>query len=242
MFTTLLESKGSRKTHSRWLPASAVIHVALLGGVVTHSRPVEGREPDTHEPTTIVWVAPPQPATGGSPASGAAESGAESARPERPMPRFDGAPPVDLPDIAASSPGIALGDGDILSATTGIGASGGTGLSSGSEGGPRWAAQVEKVALPLPGNPVPAYPGVLKSAGIEGSVTVRFVIDTAGGVERGSAVVIRSDHELFTAATLRALGTHRFLPAEAGGRRVRMLVEQRFEFTFEAGRHSRAGP
>src|SRR5687768_9880039 len=97
MFTTLLESKASRKTQSRWLPASAVIHVALFAGVVTHSRTVEGREPDTHEPPTIVWVATtPQPATG-SPASGAAESGAESARPERSMPRFDGAPPVDLP-------------------------------------------------------------------------------------------------------------------------------------------------
>lgn len=108
-------------------------------------------------------------------------------------------------------------------------------MSSGSGGDPRWATQVEKAALPLPGNPVPSYPGVLRTAGIEGGVTVRFVIDTAGRIEPTSIVVLRTDHELFTAATLRALRTHSFLPAEAGGIRVRMLVEQRFEFTFDVG-------
>lgn len=236
MFTTLLESKGSRKADSRWLPASALIHASLLAGLLTHSRTVQGVEPDAHEPPRIIWVAPPQPGTNASTASGTAGSAARSTGAERRMPRFDGAPPVDLPDIAASLPGTALGDEDILSPTTVIGAPGGNGLSSGRDSGPRWAAQVEKVALPLPGNPLPAYPGILRSAGIEGSVTLRFVIDTTGAVERGSEVVLHSDHDLFTAETLRTLRMHRFLPAEVGGMKVRMLVEQRFEFTFEAGR------
>ena len=238
MFTTLLESRGTRKTHSRWLPASAVIHVALLAGVVTHSRPAQGREPVVEEPPTITWVATRQPDARSDAAAGATDGASASAPSERPMPVFDNAPVVNLPDVPTSSTGAAVGDNPILSPDARFGVPGGSGLSSGSDGGPRWANQVEKVALPLPGNTVPAYPGVLRSAGIEGSVTVRFVIDTAGAVERGSVVILRTDHELFTAAVRRALSSHRFLPAEAGGVKVRMLVEQRFEFALDAERLS----
>lgn len=233
MFATLLESKGSRKTHSRWLPASAVIHVALLAAVVMQSRPVEGHETEAPELPNIVWVAPPQRAATGPAGSGATPVPAEPARPESRMPIFDGASVADLPDLPPSTAAAALGEDDILSPGTRLGTPGASGASSGGDGGPRWSPQVEKVALPLPGNPVPAYPAVLRTAGIEGGVTVRFVIDTAGRVEPGSIVPLRSEHELFTAATLRALQAHRFLPAEAGGRKVRMLVEQRFEFALE---------
>lgn len=238
MFTMLLESKGNRKTYSRCVPASAVIHAVLLAGVVTQSRPAQGREPEPDWSPKVVWVAPRPSERSGSLASASTGSVANTTRPARRMPHFEGAPAVDLPDIPLSTHGDVIGAGDVLSPTTSLGASDGRGASPGSADGPRWAAQVEKIALPLPGNPVPAYPGILRTAGIEGSVTLRFVIDTAGVVEPGSAVVVRSDHELFTAATLRALPTHRFLPAEVGGRKVRMLVEQRFEFAIDVGRKS----
>ncbi len=231
MFSTLLESKGTRKAHSRWLPVSAVIHVALLGAAVTQSRPAQGREPDVHETPTITWIAPQTPELNSEPASGGGGgAAAERAQPERRIPDFDAAPIVDLPDLTTSPAAPMTDIGARLIHTAPVGRAGAPGSSSGDANGPRWAAQVEKVALPLPGNAVPTYPAVLRSAGIEGGVTLRFVIDTTGAVERGSETVIRSDHALFTAAALRALATHRFLPAEAGGTRVRMLVEQRFEF------------
>lgn len=233
MFATLLESKGSRKTHSRWLPASAVIHAALLAAVVTQSRPAQGREPDVDETPNIVWVATAQREANGPPGSGATRTASEPARPESRMPVFDGAPVIDLRDLPVSTPGAAIGEGNLLSPDARFGTPGGSGVSSGSDGGPRWAPQVEKVALPLPGNPVPAYPAALRTAGIDGDVTVRFVIDTAGRVERGSIVVLRSDHDLFTASVRRALSAHQFLPAEAGGTKVRMLVEQRFAFALD---------
>lgn len=242
MFTMLLESKGNRKTYSRWVPASAVIHAVLLAGVVTQSRPAQGREPEPDWSPKVVWVAPRPSDRSGSSASSPAGAVANTTRPERRMPYFDGAPTVDLPDIPLPTHGDMIGAGDVLSPTMSLGAPKGRGVSSGSGDGPRWAAQVEKIALPLPGNLVPAYPGLLRTAGLEGSVTLRFVIDTAGVVEPGSVVVVRSDHELFTAATLRALSTHRFLPAEVGGSKVRMLVEQRFEFAIGVGRESARRP
>lgn len=242
MFATLLESKGGRTTHSRWLTASAAIHAALLAGVVTQSRPAQGREPEVDKAPDLIWVAARQSETRSSPPSDPAGSGADASRPERRIPRFDGAPVVDLPEIPVSTHGNVIGAGDVLSPTTRFGTPDGRGVSSGSDGGPRWAGEVEKIALPLPGNRAPAYPGVLRAAGIEGSVTLRFVIDTAGAVERASAGVLRSDHDLFTTAALRALSTHRFLPAEVGGIKVRMLVEQRFEFTIDVGQGSARRP
>src|SRR5688500_16799174 len=235
MFSTLLESKGSRKAHSRWLPVSAVIHTALLAGVVTQSRSAQGREPDVHEPPGVVWVAPREHDTNASPRGGASGGATAEVQPQRRMPDFSSAPVVDLNDLAPAAAGESIGSSEALSLTTHFGVPGaGSGLSSGSGDGPRRAAQVDKVALPLSGNRVPDYPGALRSAGIEGGVTLRFVIDTLGAVERGSAVVVRSDHTLFTAAALRALATHRFFPAESGGIRVRMLVERRFEFALDA--------
>jgi len=90
--------------------------------------------------------------------------------------------------------------------------------------------QVEKPVAPIPGSGSPRYPQVLLSAGVEGQVLGQFVVDTLGRVELGSFKVIRSDHDLFTAAVRSALPAMRFLPAEVGGRKVRQVVRQPFVF------------
>jgi protein TonB len=89
---------------------------------------------------------------------------------------------------------------------------------------------VDRQVEPRVANPVPRYPTALISAGVEGSVTIRFVVDTFGVVERGSAVAVRSSHPLFEQAVRDVLRLMRFVPAEAGGRKVRQLVEQSFQF------------
>jgi len=83
--------------------------------------------------------------------------------------------------------------------------------------------QVEKPVAPIPGSGSPRYPQVLLSAGVEGQVLGQFVVDTLGRVELGSFKVIRSDHDLFTAAVRSALPAMRFLPAEVGGRKVKHI-------------------
>jgi len=90
--------------------------------------------------------------------------------------------------------------------------------------------QVEKQVAPAPGNSPPRYPDMLRSANVEGEVLVQFVVDTTGRVERGSIKILKSSHDLFTNSVQSALGGMRFYPAEIGGRKVKQLVQQPFNF------------
>ncbi len=90
--------------------------------------------------------------------------------------------------------------------------------------------QVEKPVRPLPGSRGPLYPKELREANVEGSVLASFVVDTAGRVELGSFRALRSTHYEFLIAVREAVRTMRFLPAEVGGRKVRQLVQQPFDF------------
>ncbi|HWP15549.1 MAG TPA: energy transducer TonB [Xanthobacteraceae bacterium] len=76
----------------------------------------------------------------------------------------------------------------------------------------------------------PRYPERLREAGIEGTVVVRFTVDTTGRVDRRTAQVVSSTHDLFSRAVLEALDGFRFKPAEVGTRRVAALAEMPFEF------------
>ena len=60
-----------------------------------------------------------------------------------------------------------------------------------------------------------------------------FVVDTSGRVEPGSIRVLRTSHPLFAQAVERVLPLARFVPAEAGSRRVRQLVQQPFAFAMQ---------
>jgi TonB family protein len=91
-------------------------------------------------------------------------------------------------------------------------------------------AEVERAVVALATNRPPDYPPELRLAGIEGTVRARFVVDTLGSVERGSLTILASDHARFTDAVRRAAAEMRFRPAEARGRKVRMLVEMPFVF------------
>jgi TonB family protein len=61
-------------------------------------------------------------------------------------------------------------------------------------------------------------------------VVVEFIIDSSGRVQPGSVLAARSDDSRFLEAVREALGTHRFLPAEVGGRRIAVKVRQVFAF------------
>jgi TonB family protein len=161
--------------------------------------------------------------------------------------RDDGGPGPLIPDapLAPSETIDPILPGEITWATPGADArtfigsiigTGRTGLrtSAGAPGGPLsirplGAAEVERVAEPVD-FPPPAYPGALRAAGIAGDVMTRYVVDTAGRVERESVVIVRSAHPALAKAVQRALGRAVFRPAEVGGRPVRQLVEQGFRF------------
>jgi protein TonB len=88
---------------------------------------------------------------------------------------------------------------------------------------------VERAVVVVPGA-VPRYPDALRGAGVEGRVVARFVVDTAGRVEPGSVQIVSAAHPAFAEAVRRTLPALRFRAAEAGGRRVRQLVDMPFDF------------
>lgn len=143
-------------------------------------------------------------------------------------------PPIDVPDV--------IPDVDLSRKATdeadfsGKGVQGG--IAKGVEGGtgpvisdqPYFDFQVEKAAAAIPGSGNPAYPEMLKSSGVEGEALVQFIVDTTGRAELGSFKVLRASHDAFGQAVRASLPRMRFLPAEIGGRKVRMLVQQPFAF------------
>ncbi|MCA0376497.1 MAG: energy transducer TonB [Gemmatimonadetes bacterium] len=115
------------------------------------------------------------------------------------------------------------------------------GIAKGVEGGkgpvvqnndqPFYDFQVEKPVVMAPGSQGPAYPDMLRSAGIEGTVLAQFVVDTTGRADMSTFKALKSDNDLFTTAVKNALQRMRFLPAEVGGRKVKQLVQQPFQFS-----------
>jgi protein TonB len=145
--------------------------------------------------------------------------------------------PVKVPDV--------LPDIDLSKKVTdeadfsGKGVAGGT--SKGVVGGtapvnsdqPFFEFQVEKQVQQIPGSGNLRYPDMLRSANVEGEVLAQFVVDTTGHYESGTFKVLKSSHDLFTAAVKNALPTMRFYPAEVGGRKVKQLVQQPFTFSLQ---------
>ncbi len=91
--------------------------------------------------------------------------------------------------------------------------------------------QVEKPVMSVPYSPQPRYPDELKGRGINGEVVVSFTVDTTGHVELPSVLIVRSTDFGFTNAVREALPRMVFVPAEAGGCRVRQRAQQPFVFT-----------
>jgi hypothetical protein len=71
----------------------------------------------------------------------------------------------------------------------------------------------------------------MRNAGVGGDVTLRFVLDSAGVVDSGSVVVIRSPHDLFTAEARRELLKGHGSPALILGRPVRQILSHTFSFS-----------
>ena len=233
LFATLPESRRSRRRS----PAAGAVSVVLHAAVITFALVATAKGNvivDSDEQVGIVWhppVPPLPPTTGERQSSGpgttARRTIVDDALPD-PMPPIS-LPTLDGPDIPDDVPPIGP-----VGERWGRGSGAAGGMSGDDTGGPgagdvHTGPQVERAAALL-GAVSPRYPAMLRERGIEGSVTLRFVVDTAGRVEPASVTVVSSTHELFAAAARAALPALRFTPAAAGGRRVRQLVELPFAF------------
>jgi protein TonB len=232
MFGKLLESRAERVRNRGGAVVSVVGHAVFIALAVAATRSqLVARGPEEH----VVALPVLHKETIPRPAETAPSRSPSPSVPGLPTPVLPQIPDIIIPGI----PPIDLGVGtptefswrsDTASRRTGTGA---TSSVSGSDGIP-FAAGVDKPAIAFPGNPAPRYPDILRRASIRGEVVVQVVIDTTGLADMSTLRIVSSDHPLFVEAVLASLPRARFLPAEAGGRKVRMWAVQ--SFVFEIGR------
>lgn len=94
--------------------------------------------------------------------------------------------------------------------------------------------QVDSAAERDPLSAAPTYPKDLLTRNIEGSATLRFVIDSTGLVDLNTIKVIGSTHNGFARAVQEVMPRMRFRPAMMGSNPVRQLAEQQFKFQITA--------
>ena len=231
MFTRLPESNAKRQRRTGGLVVSTVLHLVVIAFAVQASGLTAAPTPTTERVDSIFYKAPPPDAPPPTASPITRQPSTSTDMPAIPAP--PDLPSVVTPDIPSTLPdpgamhGLLEGfDRPRVSLAGPPGAS-----PNVSDGAALPESLVEKAVIAIPGTATPRYPSMLQSAGVDGDVRAQFVVDTLGRVEQGSFKVLQSSHDLFAAAVRDALGRARFKPAEAGGHRVRQLVEQTFTFS-----------
>ncbi len=94
--------------------------------------------------------------------------------------------------------------------------------------------KIGRATRPVPiAQPAPVYPPAMAGSGLIGEVTLRFVINAEGRVERTR--VVTSNNPGFNSAALAAVTQWRFKPAMMEGRPVSIAVAQMLEFQIDGG-------
>lgn len=93
--------------------------------------------------------------------------------------------------------------------------------------------EVDSAAVRDPESAGPEYPLLLMNKGIEGSVLVRFVVDSNGRPDVGTFLPLEYSDTLFSQSVRAALPRMKFKPGRRGNVPVRQLVEIRFSFKVE---------
>jgi protein TonB len=238
MFSTLLESAARPQPHRGGSMVSLVAHVALIAAAVfatareTISAPV--REP----PVIIRFIPPPEPVTPPPSEPMIPRPVSQTVAPAPTLPAFlaptivpQTIPPIDLTAVPTSADFSEIrshGPGDRC-----VGPCPRVGLGAAGDGeAPVWA--VNDIMMQLREAPVPPrYPEQLRRAGVDGSVLVKFVVDTLGRIDPASVEVLRSTHDLFTVAVRESLARLRFRPAIVGARKVPAAAVMPFQFTLK---------
>ena len=231
MLGELLESRARRARNRAGTVASIVAHVLIIALAVAATRtPLSAKRPGERVvplpvlpvPSPVIHRAPESPYRDArrAPSTATVAAPLPTTMPDVVLP---GIPPIDLRVEPATSIGWPSGDRGVVSGTT-------SSASSGADHAIPFAPGVEKPAIALSDNPAPRYPEVLRRARVKGVVVVQVVIDTTGRADMSTLRVVSSDHPLMTEAVTTALPRARFLPAETGGRKVRMWAVQSFVF------------
>jgi periplasmic protein TonB len=231
MFNNLIESKAKKQRTPGGMALSVVIHAVLIGGAVYGTlqagQQIEKVRAEKVEFMKVEKKEPPPPKKAPPPPD-------VVAAPPPPKGFQVLTAPIKIPDVL---PKIDLSKSVTNAADfSGKGVAGG--IAKGVVGGTApvtnntyFSYQVEKQVEMVPGQQAPHYPDVLRSANVEGEVVAQFVVDTNGRADMSTFKALKSTHDLFVQAVRNALRDYRFYPAEIGGKKVKQLVQQPFQFT-----------
>ncbi len=224
MLQVLVESRAIRERSGRWAGVSIAVHSALIGLTLYLTAAVAPSVPRDERVETLVYTAPaPRTPVASAPVAAAAPNAISGMS-------------VTVPALSLPALELPISDvfnrvlEDLSRATTGSPVGTVTGAPA-LPGGIYTAATVDRIVMPLPGNASPTYPARLSSAGVEGEVLARFVVDTTGRVETKSIEILQASHALFGEAVKHWLRENRYSAALVSGRPVRQLVQQRIGFT-----------
>jgi protein TonB len=230
MFDNLLES-AARREHGASGPAfSIVLHSVMIAcAVLATHRVVAATEPT--QPEVLHFIAPPvnvpPPEQAPPPPNAALPPLPKGFQlPTAPIDIPDGLPPIDLSRPVTDEANYTGKEGVLGGVHDGVPG----GVPRANADATYLSFEVEKMVAQMAGTGTPEYPEGLRNAGVDGSVSVSFVVDTTGRADMSTLKILKSTHALFTAAVKKALPAMRFFPAEAGGKKVRQLVLMPFEF------------
>ena len=233
MFTNLIESKPQKTKSLGGTVASVAIHAILitLAVYVTAHAGEKIVEKNRQEDVVFAKAPPPPPPP--------------PDEPKPPPPDVVAAPPppkgfqvltapINIPDK--------IPDVDLSKAVTDEKDFSGKGVAGGKANGvvggvptntdqPYFEFQVEKPALPREGNPNPKYPSMLESSRVEGEVLAQFVVDTTGQGRHGHVQGALSHRTSCSRRrSSRRCRQWKFYPAEAGGHKVKQIVQLPLKF------------
>lgn len=229
MFDNLVESKPQKrglKDRVSGTMLSVVFHVGIIYAAIIVTMKVHQVTTQSAADTTMIYVQqkeqpktppPPKIASLNPPPKGFQNLSA----------------PVDIP---TKIPPVDLNQHFDPKDYSGVGVEGG--IATGVEGGTGPVdlnqifseAAVDQTPVLL-SHPPQYYPPLLKDAGIQGSVTLRFVIKTDGHADPKSIKVISSTNKAFEDPAKNLILGSVFRPGRLHGQPVAVLVEQSVAFT-----------
>jgi protein TonB len=228
MFDMLIESKPKKEKTLGQTALSVVFHVVLIFAAVKATQGAAEQVKKIVNTEAMAFLAPPPPPEPEPPPPDAVHSpnpppqGFQTIQPPREIPTS--IPPINLSEKFNARDFSGKGiEGGIQK-----GVIGGTGPVITGE-----SFTVDQVDDPVQyiGGPLPTYPPVLRTAGIEGRVTLRFIVGSDGKVEEGTIQVLNSTNKAFEVPAIEAIKKSNFKPAKIKGTPVRQLVEQVVRFT-----------
>jgi TonB family protein len=97
-------------------------------------------------------------------------------------------------------------------------------------GAPFFVFEVQRQAVPRPGQTGPRYPRAAVRQRVSGEVLAQFVVDTTGRVDMSKFRILHSSDQVFSDAVREAIPAERFFPAEREGQLVPELLQMPFAF------------